>query len=178
MSEEKKKTKKKVTENKEVTESQRQFFKTILALYITNNISKSQEELDEYIEGLRTDDPFYYTIDCIVNEVIEEPEWIKILEHEGMSPDDRSKEAWDEEFKKTLDLVDFNYCFEDGVDEIKALDVWREKEFQICLEEKKRKEEEERKKEEEKRKAEEAKKAEETAQDADAVEIKDSSAGV
>jgi len=167
MAEDKEKTKKKVTKNKEVTESQRKFFKTILALYITNNIRESQEELDEYIEGLRTDDPFYYTIDCIVNEVIEEPEWIKILEHEGMSPDDRSKEAWDEEFKKTLDLVDFNYCFLEGVEEIRALDTWRDNEFQICLAEKKAEEERKKKEEEEK-----SKKESETPKDAEAEEIK------
>ena len=55
----------------------------------------------------------------------------------------------------------------DFSDEIKALDVWREKEFQICLSEKKAEEEREKKEEEEK-----SKKESEDLKDAEAEEIK------
>lgn len=165
-----------------MTESQKAFLKTLLGLYITNNIVDPEDKdyVKEYIDGMLAEDEFYYTIPYIVDEVIKEPEWEVFLNKEGLEASDYTEDEWKEYFTEVLKTIDYDYLYEGlepnkGIRELsKLLDIELDRQAEI----RKKKEEEEKKKreeEEKKKKEEEEKKAAEKAEEADAEEIKDPS---
>lgn len=166
-----------------VTAVQQSFIKTILGMYITNNIldGSDRADVEEYINGMLAKDEFYYLVNYIVDEVIKEPEWVKFLNEHDLKPNEESfsVEEWNDIFTEVLKTITYEWLYPQGTDErnseISDFRVLFDAELEVQAEIRKKKEEEERKKreeEEKKRKEEEEKKKSE---EADAVEIKDSS---
>ena len=162
-----------------LNDSQKAFIKKVLGMYISNNIldENDLDDINEYINGMLIDDEFYYTIDCIVDEVIDEPEWIPQLEAEGIDKELFTKEEWQSVFKEILKTIDHDFMYIDCREEIAELNKQIEAEIeQVRIrkeeEEKKRQEEEKKKREEEERKK---KEEEAAAEPVEAEEVKDAS---
>lgn len=171
----------------EITNSQKEFIKTVLGMYITNNIvvasyrstEEIHEDADEYVKGMLAGDEFYYLVNYIVDEVIKEPEWEVFLEAHDLNSKSLKKKEWEELFTEVLKTIDSKYLYEDRepcneITKFKTIfeaECYRLAEIRRKKEEKERKETKKKQKEEEKkRKAEEAAKK---AEEAEAVEIKD-----
>jgi len=175
----------------EITDSQKEFIKTVLGMYITNNIVvasyKSTEEIhsdaDEYVKGMLAGDEFYYLVNYIVDEVTKEPEWEVFLEANLLNAKSLKTKEWEELFTEVLKTIDSKYLYSErepnkDIIEFKeqfSVECQRQSEIRKKKEEKERKEAEKRRKEEEKKRKEKeaAEKASKKVEEADAEEIKE-----
>lgn len=161
-------------------ETQVQFIKVVLGMYISNNIidSRTSEETDEYIAGMLAGDDFYYLVSYIVDEVIKEPEWKIFLENNNLSEDQFTKEEWEEIFTEILKTIDYNWIYSspdtrnnDILEFVDLFNVELKRQAEIRAEEEKKRKEEEKKRveeEETKKKAEEEARKEQEDKDPEA----------